>query len=333
MHSIRQEHDAALLAEAAACAELTRLDDITADNLAEVSRRYGLDFATALLYDRVVNSARCGWRADPALGPNGHVPCTLERYPWAIVPGAFYRENAQSGADGAALLSAGKSLATQATLIPTRSFGSLADNTKIIRDWLTSHPHESTVLISLSKGSREVRDLLDAPDAEQTFANVRLWINLTGLVSGSPLVHWLLAKPWRSWGVRSMFWLRRYPFGTVAELDRTPELLKRPLILPHTTQAVHVVGFPCGHHLSSGLMRRGRRRLAHLGPSDGAGIILADVLNWPGTIVPIWGADHYLRPCFSAAETWLGGLIDACLNRLPTSDSQASQHLHQAGVP
>ena len=66
--------------------------------------------------------------------------------------------------------------------------------------------------------------------------------------------------------------------------------------VPDWLTVIHVAGFPLERHLSGRLARRGFRRLAPLGPNDGAGIVLADLCRLPGLIYPVWGADHYLRP-------------------------------------
>src|SRR5205814_7337630 len=44
---------------------------------------------------------------------------------------------------------------------------------------------------------------------------------------------------------------------------------------------------------------RGHARLVPLGPNDGGGILLADLLDLPGEVFPVRAADHYLAP-----KTW-----------------------------
>jgi hypothetical protein len=215
--------------------------------------------------------------------------------PWVIVPGDFYREHPKTGADGAALHRRARELSIACETVPTESFGSLDTNATILREHLLHRADEPCLLISLSKGSLEVRRLLELPDADEIFRPVRAWINLAGLVCGSPLVSWLLRRPLRTAGMRAAFWWRGYDFNVVRELNRTETLASAGWRTPATMQAVHVVGFPLERHLSSALMRRGHRRLAEHGPNDGAGILLADVVDWPGTVYPVWGADHFLR--------------------------------------
>lgn len=41
--------------------------------------------------------------------------------------------------------------------------------------------------------------------------------------------------------------------------------------------------------------------------ADGGGILLADAARFPGTLIPIWGADHYLQPSALVAPVVEGG--------------------------
>ena len=294
----RSELDAEpLLREVAAWPELPQLSDVSRHELIALSRRRGIDFATALLFDRVRNSPTHGGLLNECTKP--HPPEALSadvrNLTWAIVPGAFYREHPETGADGASLRSYAKEQGIHCEVVPTQSFGTLDVNTTILQEWLGRRRDEPLVLISLSKGSLEVRRLLERREAASTLHSVRAWINLAGILSGSPLVQWLLKRPWRATAVRAAFWWKGYDFNVVRELDRTPELVNPTWSLPRGMDAIHVVGFALNRHLSSALMRRGHRRLAEYGPNDGAGIVLADIVDWPGMIYPVWGADHYLR--------------------------------------
>ena len=83
-------------------------------------------------------------------------------------------------------------------LIGAKSFGSLAENAAVLRQWLADHRDERVVLVSLSKGGAKVKWALHEPHAAETFQNVSAWINVSGILNGSPLVRWLLDRPWRA---------------------------------------------------------------------------------------------------------------------------------------
>jgi len=161
---------------------------------------------------------------------------------------------------------------------------------------LTQQPARPLILASLSKGGADVKMALAEPGAERAFANVAAWINLCGILDGTPMAEWLLS--WR-WGAvlnrlyhrlrgQSLTFLRDLRYGAGQPLDF-------PLRLPAHLRLISVVGFPLREHLVRGIARRCHRRLAPLGPNDG-GLVLADVCALPGLVYPLWGADHYLQP-------------------------------------
>jgi hypothetical protein len=214
----------------------------------------------------------------------------------AIVPGAFYRENPDSGADGRVVREQAERLGCPTTIVPLASTGGLRENAEILIDWLARQPERPLVLVSLSKGGADVKVALAEPGSERAFGNVAAWINLCGILNGAPIVEWLLS--WRLAAVlnrlyhrlrgQDLSFLRDLRYGAGRPLDF-------PLRLPAHLQLISVVGFPLREHLVRGIARRCHRRLAPLGPNDG-GLVLADVCALPGLLYPIWGADHYLQP-------------------------------------
>ena len=138
---------------------------------------------------------------------------------------------------------------------------------------------------------------LSRPDAPEAFRSVRTWLDLSGLLDGTPLVQWILARPLRTLWYRAILSSRGYDFRIARELttESGGPLDFRTRLPPHL-QAIHVRGFPLKRHLTNGLARRCFRRLGHLGPNDGGGIVLGELRHLPGLVYPVWGADHYLRP-------------------------------------
>jgi hypothetical protein len=291
-----------LLAAAASWRECPTLSDLTEETLRRIAICQGMDFATAVLFDRLVRSPRHGPfisrianRPETCLIAPGRRPPTV-----AIVPGAFYREDPTSGADGRQVLESVARLGCPTASIPLMSFGSLPENAALIGAWLQSRPdHENFVLVSLSKAGAEMKLALAAAGAAKTFRRVQAWISLSGIYHGTPLMTWLFSQWWRLPLIRLFFWHRGYHFGALGQLERGPgKLLDFELRPPEHLRIIHVVGFPLERHLSTPLARRGYRRLTPLGPNDGGPILLADVGRFPGLVYPVWGADHYLRPAY-----------------------------------
>jgi hypothetical protein len=294
------QNELSLLREVADYPELNELTACTVDAMRDMAAIRGIDFATALLYDRVIRSARHGpfiQRVNTLI----NAPQSVTRYAAriVIVPGAFHCRYPQSGADGRFVREAAEQLGCDAHIIPLPDFSSVRENARQINEWLAANTQaESPVLlVSLSKGGSDVKLAMSLPDAPAAFSSVAAWVNLSGILNGTPLAAWLFSNGLRSRWTRFLLRCRGYDLEIVRELDRrTGGLLDAPLPLPPHMRAMHVVGFPLRAHATNRLARRNHRRLAPFGPNDGAGILLADACVWPGYLYPVWAADHYLRP-------------------------------------
>jgi hypothetical protein len=190
----------------------------------------------------------------------------------------------------------------------------LRQNARQICGWLRRCSAERVILVSLSKGSADVKAALAEPDAGSAFAQVVAWVNVSGALDGSPLVDWFLAGSLRSHWTRFLLWIRRHDAAAIRELAHRPGI---PVMLPAHMRLIHVVGFPERKNLSSAFALRCHRRLEDLGPNDGAGLLLADALSWPGVVYPVWGADHYLRGRSAVARQVLSYIAETIRVQAP----------------
>src|SRR5439155_19949763 len=121
----------------------------------------------------------------------------------------------------------------------------------------------------------DVKAALAGAAAGRAFRNVAVWINLSGLLGGTPLAGWVLRSPLRTLWFRLLLWWRGYDFSVIRELAYGPSSpLAGDLRLPRHLRAMHVVGFPLERHLTNRLARRCYRRVRPLGPNDGARTVL-----------------------------------------------------------
>lgn len=300
------DEDARLLARSAAWTG----EDI---DWAELTTRERIDFATALLHERLLRipthaeffrTAR-DWRR----------PANLSADLIGIVPGAFHREHRGTGADGARVLAIARELRCEAEVIPTSSFGTLEENGRIILNWLASRRNRRIALVSLSKGGADLKRALALPDEAGAFAPVLAWVSFSGMVQGTPLIDWLRRRPLRWWAIRLLLWWRGCPARTLDQLrhGHGTDLADWPA-LPKHLRIVQVFGFPLRRHLAHPWARRGYERLSPLGPNDGGGILLGDLPALPGIVCPIWGADHYLSPSWDI-QPLLEGIVAAALTK------------------
>jgi hypothetical protein len=256
-----------------------------------------LDSATTSLYRSVVESEphQDFIQTIQDLMQDERAPAPAPRPRLVIVPAAFYRENPRSGADGHVVRAQAERLGWSVDSIPLVSDGSTSENARIVCDWLSSQRDSRLVLVSLSKGAADIKLALSQPAAERAFERVACWINLSGILSGTPLSDWLLS--WQVEAALSRLYYRALGVNTQFMRDLRREKggpLDFALRLPAHLQLISVVGFPLRRHMTSGLGRRCYDRVARFGPNDGV-IVLADVCAQPGVVYPIWGADHMLR--------------------------------------
>ena len=295
--------DLELLERASGWQHYPDLLNCTPGRLSEVAKTHGLDFATAVLYDRVLQHPvhRSFFERVSAGGESSVTKPLLV----GIIPGAFYLEHSNTGADGARIVEIFKSLHCPCELVPVGSFGSLAHNASLIADWLTKHVQNRVMLVSLSKGGADLKMTMSRPDASELFRNVVSWVSLSRLPQGTPLVAWLRGQRLRRLGVRLWLWLHRQRYHVVEELrhESGGPLTGWPAVPSHL-RVIHIAGFPLRRHLAHPWAHRAYERLAPLGPNDGGGVLLGSLTMLPGVVFPVWGADHYLQPTWDVVPTF-----------------------------
>ncbi len=267
------------------------LEALKPEVLRELTAREGCDFATALLHRRIVESDSHG-----AFLRTLNEQTPIRDATIAIVPGALYRENPRTGADGRLAREVADTLGLPVSTAPIASTGTLAENAATLAEWLCEQQQAPVILVSVSKGGSDLKAAFARPDAERVFEHVIGWINLCGILDGTPMADWLLSPSLLARVNRFVYRIRGRSLDFLADMQRFPGCaLDFSLSIPPWVRAIHVLGFPLRRHLRNGLARRCHARLESFGPNDGS-ILLADTPAWPGQLCPVWGADHYLQP-------------------------------------
>jgi len=293
-----------------------------AAELCDATVRDGIDAATTWLYRRVVDSPlhgpfirrideACARPAPPAWNRDARL---------AIVPGASYKEAPDTDADGRVVREVAEGLGLATDLVPIATTGSVRQNARTLCDWLLAQPERPLLLASLSKGGPDIKLALAEPDAERAFARVAGWINLCGILDGTPVADLLLSRRPDAVLLRVFLRLRGRSPAFLRDLRYGPGGLQDvELRLPPHIQLISIVGFPLREHLTRRISRRCHAHLARHGPNDG-GVILSDVCALPGLLYPIWGADHFLQPKTDVRPLMAAILQDlgATLNRRPS---------------
>ncbi len=266
------------------------------DALAMLARATSLDEAAALFADAVERLPRNrAFRArfDAALAGPLAPPAGQEHYLFVFVPGWLYRTNAESGADLARprRVLAARGYAVHFAAIEENA--TVAANGEALAAELARLAGDGRrlVLVSTSKAGPETQLALDRLERAGHAAHVAAWVNIGGLLNGTPL-----ADHWEVWPRR---WLAAFAFAfmghgtdsigsmtTGARRARFAELR-----LPAGLLAVTYIGAPRVAEVTSGA-QGDYAIIAPYGPNDGM-TLLADALLPQGVTVVERGLDHY----------------------------------------
>lgn len=285
-----------------------------------------LDNATKRLYERVRGSKNnrllidaidaAAQRQPPGAAVIDTNSCIV------LVPGIFYNDYPHTGADGAVLKSVAASMSIPVVTIPidgSEGFETAAD---MVNAGLLDVARSATsiILLSLSKGSAEVRLALTKAEAKQAFHRVTAWISVSGLPLGTPSFENVLRNPLRRAFIRALCALKGWNLDILRELLRHRPGAAMPI--PGHVMFVQVAAFPLAAHVNDRRSRRLRRQLSEFGPNDGFAL-LAELAALPGYMYPVWSADHYLRG-IDDLPARIAGLISVVIEN--TSARAAAYH-------
>jgi len=269
-----------------------------------VSALFALDDATREMYMRL----RAEERNRPLIAAmeSSDVPPLADARGLRIVlvPGIFYEDYPETGADGAELRRVADQAGVRFDIVPLKGTEGLDAAADLIEEWLLRLPADSRVLLfTLSKGSAEVRHALSrhkvsSPEysrVHDAFRRVRAWVSISGSPFGSPQFELVLQRALPRAVFTTLFWFKRWNMSGLRDVLRYRP--SGPFVLPMHVQFVQIAACPLQVHLCDRRSKRFRKRLAAYGPNDGFSVLEVLVVL-PGSFYIVWGADHYLRGAF-----------------------------------
>lgn len=288
-----------LLASAAQWRPEITLDQLSFDQLRDLSAERGIDFATAVAYTRTAAAHQAF--IERVRDFQGAAPKSFARWrPIALlVPNLGFGIDAKSQRVGETIAVAARELGIETRVVPTNPVGSLDENGAIIAQAIRDQSGRAAVLVSLSKGSAEVKTALAR--SGPALSSVLGWINVCGLTDGSPIVNLLLERDPSAAEQLILNWYSKQDPARVLQMARAAHdcgrgpgrTLSEPLEAPDNIKLVNVVAFPTRDALSYDHTRHFHSLMAEWGPNDGFGL-LADMIHQPGAAYPVWGCDHYV---------------------------------------
>ena len=272
------------------------LQDLTSEFLHQLTRRHSVDMATALLFDRICR--RPGnlsfLKTIRAISDAG-IGKLDQNVRIILLPAAFYAQHPQYGGDGRLVEATAAALDLPYSLVPLDSLDGLETNAKIIAEFLTGIKEERIIVVTLSKGSADLRYAFEHGWIDEP--RLTHWIQICGMHRGTPLIDEVYIGGRIKQFIKHRFMKMSGATASMVEdlAARPPAYLSTEFRTPSGIQLINVMGFPMKAHVSGSLFLKIRhRRLSRYGPNDGF-VLLRDAIIEPGLICPVLGADHYFQ--------------------------------------
>lgn len=297
-------HDASLDAELDALHRIPANHLPTREYLQELSQRYSTDFSSLYIADRLAREPRSiPWQLDfydrlarlrlsgARLAPSAE----FSKYLILFVPGWDYEKSGHfTGADFARPRARLESSGLKTRLIEIPSTGSVEQNASAIADVLRrfQSPLPRIILVSASSGGPAAAQALGKLLTAAESCRVHAWVNIGGLLRGTPLFDPYRSGP-RRWLGRAFAWLQGWEWDALESLGRERAGARfTKLQLPEHLLVVNYIGIPLSGNVSE-LARERYLGLRKHGPNDGLTLI-ADALVPGQPTIPAMGLDHYL---------------------------------------
>ncbi|TGL64129.1 hypothetical protein [Leptospira sarikeiensis] len=210
-----------------------------------------------------------------------------------IIPGMFYKDNPVTGADGGPVREILKQAGIPNGNIDIDQIGTLEENANEICKFIKNYDRSETlILYSTSKGGSDFKYSVSKCGKEPYFLKVKAWLNVAGLLKGTPLMTNRTDTWLKRFILRIGIPLYGYRFDSLFDLRRGEEApLDADVNIPNSLYVLNIIGIPMARHVSF----RGFpnfTELAIIGPNDGL-TLLPDSLQKGGDVLPLWGNDHY----------------------------------------
>lgn len=268
------------------------------EELKDISVAFSVDFAALFFTDRLLANA-CNRALNQLfaryLGSGTSVDAdTAASYQILFVPGWDYVSNGGlTGADFAKP----RELATRAgfenhlvRLLPT---GSVEAGASVLAAEIARHrlAGKKILLVGTSSAGPAIHLALGELLEEQDLGAVKVWLNLGGILRGTPLVDYFEEQPQR-WLLDFYAWAKGWDRQAIPSMGTAPSRQRfSRLHLDSGIVVINYVGIPLSGQLSrfSGM---GYRMLRSDGPNDGL-VLLTDVIAPDSLTVVALGSDHF----------------------------------------
>jgi len=211
-----------------------------------------------------------------------------------IIPTMYYVEHPEVGGDGKLFQLIANRLGIRTTIIPTKSLGSIHENSQIITQHIKKmSPDDQNWIISLSKGTADFKHALLNNLAEEDTNKISGIINMSGMPGGTPMTGKKTGLPVGYHVMKHWLKFRGGDYSLLDEMFSDHPFSQAKFTTPEHFISINIIGVPLLSHLVKPIYKSFIALSEH-GPNDGY-VLFKDALIQDGYTIAIWGEDHYLR--------------------------------------
>jgi hypothetical protein len=210
-----------------------------------------------------------------------------------FIPGWFYKTDPWTGADLASQRKVVDRLGITNFLADVDENGTIEDNARRIAEYIIeySQSEKKIILVSVSKGGAEVDLALGKLLEHQQTQHIKAWINIGGLLQGSPIADSATRWPKR-WIAKTYFFFKGWDFSSVESMaTRRSQVRFAGSKIPRHILIVNYIGIPLSGNITV-LARDRYMKMRTQGPNDGLTLITDAMAPHSYTITQV-GFDHF----------------------------------------
>lgn len=266
------------------------------EDLSALSRVFSVDFAALFLAHRLLTD-ECNRALNQSFASYlqfeaGVNPGIVSSYVVLFVPGWDYARNGHvTGADFAKPRELVSRFGLENHLVELPPTGSVERNATVLASEIArrSRSGKKIILASASSAGPAVQLVLGEMLSERDQHSVKAWLNLGGILQGSPLVDYLEARPWL---FSPIVWLKGWEKEAIRSMStsRSRSRFAR-LDMGSGILVVNYLGIPLSGQLSR-FSRDNYPILSSDGPNDGL-TLLADAIAPNSLTIVAVGSDHF----------------------------------------
>jgi len=266
------------------------------ETLYEITQKYSVDVASLFfvekLYSQVKNRCAQNYYLSAidtiSAVQNVRQLSFLQNYYIVFVPGLMYK-NAKNGSNFLNQRRLLDSIGIRNEMINIDEIGFVEDNAEIIAHRLRelSIYHDNIILVSVSKGSLETAIALEKISNHQEFSFVKAWVNVGGILRGTPIADYWAPLYHRTWMSCGLFFIgKRIELKAILfnlSYKRCKEKYKT-FKIPAEITVVNLIGVPLGR----------QKKPKIYAPNDGFSP-LPDAIFEEGIVIIEPGVDHFFK--------------------------------------